>query len=336
MASKSDTPPADFEKPDFSCSNETVSVVIPVYNGATVIERALGSVLDQTLPAHEIILVNDGSTDDTAQKLAQLEEDHSTVRVLNLAENGGVSRARNRGNQIATGEWIALLDADDAYRPDRLERMIGAAQRAGADYVIDNLILHDFAAKVNYRKMFVANWEKKTLDQKSYWENCRFGGPQYSILKPIVKRSFIEQSGLLYDEKCGNGQDLLYHGEALALGAKAIILSAPLYVYTMRRGALSKKKNTGSQTKMNFAGIADRIDALAKRHQGTITPPAMRALRICSQSMRQNHTLNVFRAKRSMDPFGAIVEILRRPSSILLWLRTRYRAYAVNRPPYTF
>lgn len=94
----------------------TFSVIIPVYNGAGMIQRAIQSVLDQSYPAHELIVVDDGSTDSTADEVAVFGD---RIRYL-YQDNAGVSAARNAGAQAATGEWLAFLDADDWYYPDRL------------------------------------------------------------------------------------------------------------------------------------------------------------------------------------------------------------------------
>lgn len=99
-------------------SRETVrfSVVIPAFNSARTLARAIDSVLLQTWPAHEIIVVDDGSGDDTAT-VAQAYGDRI---VLVQQSNAGVSAARNKGAEIASGNWLAFLDADDWYLPDRL------------------------------------------------------------------------------------------------------------------------------------------------------------------------------------------------------------------------
>ena len=95
-----------------------LSVIIPAYNSAATLARAVESVIKQSWPAHEIIVIDDGSTDNTLQ-IAQ--EFGDKVRVIHQS-NAGVSVARNRGADEATGDWLAFLDADDWYYPDRLRK----------------------------------------------------------------------------------------------------------------------------------------------------------------------------------------------------------------------
>ena len=92
------------------------SVIIAVYNGAATLARAIDSVLNQTYPPHELIVVDDGSRDDTAKVARAYGE---RVRYVHQA-NAGVAAARNAGAQAASGDWLAFLDADDWYYPERL------------------------------------------------------------------------------------------------------------------------------------------------------------------------------------------------------------------------
>jgi glycosyltransferase involved in cell wall biosynthesis len=104
-----------------------VSVAIPSYNCARYLPEAIQSVLAQTHPAHEIIVVDDGSTDDTPRVLQRYRERVFTVRQSNL----GASSARNTAIERATGDWIAFLDADDVWKPDKLARQLDKIARAG-------------------------------------------------------------------------------------------------------------------------------------------------------------------------------------------------------------
>lgn len=103
-----------------------ISVVIPTHDRARVLPRALDSVRAQRRPADEVILVDDGSTDGTAELV---QSRYPGIRYLHQA-NRGVSSARNRGIHAARGDWIALLDSDDAWHPDKLAAQIHALQAA--------------------------------------------------------------------------------------------------------------------------------------------------------------------------------------------------------------
>lgn len=97
--------------------NPRFSVIIPAFNAAATLARAVESVRAQSWPAHEIIVVDDGSTDATAEVARQFGE---AVRLIQQ-KNGGVSVARNAGAVAATGDWLAFLDADDWYADDRIK-----------------------------------------------------------------------------------------------------------------------------------------------------------------------------------------------------------------------
>ncbi|MBN2424439.1 MAG: glycosyltransferase [Calditrichaceae bacterium] len=94
-----------------------ISVVIPVFNRATLIERAIKSVLNQSESPYEIIVVDDGSTDNTSEILLKFRAE---IKII-TQDNKGVSLARNRGINAARGEWISFLDSDDEWLPDKLE-----------------------------------------------------------------------------------------------------------------------------------------------------------------------------------------------------------------------
>src|SRR5262249_49148666 len=105
-------PPTDSAMP--------VSVVIPAYNCAPLVREAIASALAQTAPPFEILVIDDGSTDDSRALIAEFG---SPVRYV-WKPNGGVSSARNRGLAEARGDLIAFLDADDLWHPDKLRRQV--------------------------------------------------------------------------------------------------------------------------------------------------------------------------------------------------------------------
>lgn len=94
-----------------------ISVVIPAYNAADTVGAAIESCLQQTAPPFEIIVVDDGSSDETAKIATQYQQ----IRFISLSENAGPSAARNKGWNLATGDIIAFLDSDDTWHPKKLE-----------------------------------------------------------------------------------------------------------------------------------------------------------------------------------------------------------------------
>jgi glycosyltransferase involved in cell wall biosynthesis len=107
-----------------------VSVIIPVFNRRTYVVRAIDSVMRQTAPVDEIVVIDDGSTDGTAEAIENRYG--NTVRVVRQP-NSGVSEARRRGVQEARAEWIAFLDSDDEWPPDRNQELLQAAKHLPAD-----------------------------------------------------------------------------------------------------------------------------------------------------------------------------------------------------------
>ncbi len=105
---------------------EKVSVIIPTYNREKTILRAIQSVLDQTYTNLEVLIIDDGSTDGTAEIVKGIEDDR--VKYVVLEQNGGPSKARNIGVQMAEGEWIAFQDSDDCWHENKLEVQMAYAK----------------------------------------------------------------------------------------------------------------------------------------------------------------------------------------------------------------
>jgi len=132
-------------------SGDTVSAVIPTYNSRSVLGHALDSICAQTHPVREVIVVDDGSTDGTAEFVREYRDACTgragpQVRYLHRT-NAGPAAARNAGAAIARGEWLAFLDADDVWMPDKIAAQLTAAARAGADAVVTAVTQDDGARR---------------------------------------------------------------------------------------------------------------------------------------------------------------------------------------------
>ena len=110
-----------------------ISIIMAAYNAEKTIEQAISSVLNQTYPNFELLVVNDCSKDRTAESGGGLAERDSRVRLISNHKNSGVSYTRRHGLEEAKGAWIAILDSDDAWAPEKLEKQIALQKKVKAD-----------------------------------------------------------------------------------------------------------------------------------------------------------------------------------------------------------
>ncbi len=104
-----------------------ISVIIPTFNREQTILRSLQSVLEQTYTDLEVLIIDDGSTDDTGAVVSKIQDNR--IQYIPLKENAGVANARNVGGRLAKGEWIAFQDSDDCWHRDKLEKQMNYAKR---------------------------------------------------------------------------------------------------------------------------------------------------------------------------------------------------------------
>ena len=176
--------------------NTKISVVIPLYNKAPHIQRALQSILRQTFQNFEIIVVNDGSTDDSEEKATEISD--ARIRLVNQ-ENSGVSAARNRGIEESTSELIAFLDADDEWMPRHLEtvlRLYNNFPDCGA--FATARISHSFGGKrvkAQYREIPGGDWEGII---PNYFRSA-IGKPPLCSSTTVVKAKVFDDVGRFPD-----------------------------------------------------------------------------------------------------------------------------------------
>lgn len=124
-----------------------VSVVMPSYNAEKYISEAIQSVIAQTYENWELLIIDDCSTDSTANIVKQFSDVDSRITLYSNPKNMGVALTRNKGMNLAKGSWIALLDSDDVWHKDKLEKQIELAGKTGADIVYCSYCLIDSCGK---------------------------------------------------------------------------------------------------------------------------------------------------------------------------------------------
>lgn len=272
------TPPADGQ----AQSAPAVSVVIPAYNAAGFIGRAVRSVQEQTLQDFEIVIVDDVSTDDTVSTVTRLSDADPRIRLVRSPLNGGPAAARNLGLDAARGEWIAILDADDAYHPERLATLVGRARDADLDMIADNIDLYDYHSEAIVEGAMTCLRDSPTgfmpLDLETFLRNDIVdSGYQLGLMKPIYRSAFLSRSGLRYKSQFRHGEDSHLYSEILAKRAKAEISTKAFYIYTPTIGPVSGKISANTRTRIDYVKKAQSCsDFLAE--YGTLLTSTERKL----------------------------------------------------------
>jgi glycosyltransferase involved in cell wall biosynthesis len=234
-----------------------VSVIIPALNAAAFIGGAVGSVLAQSLSDLEVIVVDDGSTDETAAIVEGFMAGDARVRLIRHEAPRGVSAARNAALRAAVGDWIALLDADDEFAPTRLERLVAEAEARGLDGLADNLQLVDYATKRPLGLAFPQVWMTtgEALTLRGLLDKDTPGNHNFRALgfmKPILRRERLDRANILYAEDIAFSEDFLLYARFVMAGFRLGLTPEPLYAYAVRQGSATHR-STLEQTKTTEA-----------------------------------------------------------------------------------
>lgn len=239
-------PPA--ESPAAAGPAPSFSVVVPAYNAASTIGEAVESALEQTLPPLEVVVCDDGSTDDLDAALADFRE----RIVLMRKANGGEGSAKDTASRAATGEFVVVLDADDAFLPERLEAL-GELARARPD--LDILTTDAFLeadGKV-VRRAYGGDWTFEVEDQRRgiLERNFVFGAA-------AIRRKRLLEAGS-FDATLRYAADWDLWIRMILGGSRAGLVAEPLYRYRIGPGALSS-----SRTPL-VRGFVDVLERAASR-----------------------------------------------------------------------
>lgn len=218
-----------------------VSVIIPAYNTEKYIAHAISSALSQTLSNIEVIVVDDCSTDNTVEVVRSFFDPR--LKLLLNPVNLGAGGARNNALQAAKGEWIAVLDSDDWYAPQRLEILVGIAERENADFVADDLYLIEDGSSSPWGTMIDESGEK--ISSIEQFEAAEFilsdienrEGLHLGFSKPLFRREFLVEHEIKYQD-IKVTQDFWFDMQCFLHGARFFLVPEPLYYYRARPGSL--------------------------------------------------------------------------------------------------
>lgn len=200
-------------------NNPKLSIIIPIYNAEQFIRRCIDSILEQTYTDFELLLIDDGSTDDSSRICDVYSENDSRIKVFHK-KNGGVSSARNVGLDNANGEWIVFIDSDDAINNQYLSvtkkatvvLILTGCDYSGATYIKDKIKITDSTLSHFYENYL------QTLQMRVPWAK-------------FYKRSLIEN--LRFNESYKVGEDTLFVLSYLRRVKSMSVTNNTSYIYTL-------------------------------------------------------------------------------------------------------
>ncbi len=229
-----------------------VSIIIPVYNRSAYLEESINSVLAQTYQNFEIILIDDGSTDNTLDMCIRLSEEDSRIKVL-LQNHAGVSAARNIGIDAAVGEFVFFIDSDDAIHSVLLEALVTALNETGAGMAGTEVVgvgksfwhLVNEKCKEERSKGYVHHTFEKSIDAVFHGKT-----PFACIGGVMIRRDLIGDTR--FNPSFFIGEDFLFIYENLIKGADTVFLDKKLY-YT-------RIHESNSSWDWAFSGFLNRFE----------------------------------------------------------------------------
>ena len=232
-----------------------ISIIVPVYNTGVKALNMIKDVRGQNYEDYEMILVNDGSTDDSLVTLKDAAKGDGRLKVV-TKENGGVSSARNAGLDVAKGELILFLDSDDRVTG---KSMLADIANALTDPKLDVAVTGLYIVKKGVREKFLL--PSYTGNVRKYTLQCLLAGKLYTVYTKMFRREIIEKHKLRFDEKLSFGEDLVFSLRYLRHCQKMVVVPEAYYIYypstsgTFAKMALdTKQRRTNVAELRRFAG----------------------------------------------------------------------------------
>lgn len=222
-----------------------VTIIVPVYNSAEYLHESIGALKKQTYNEIEIILVENGSTDNSLDVCNGFAEKDKRITVIHTDENIGTGAARNLGLESATGEYIAFLDADDRYEPQAIEKLVSAATEHEADVVIcgykgfrdDNIKTEPH----RFQKAILKNREEVRNYVAKWFPDGRVGFPWNKLYKAEV----IRENNLEFP-KLSRLEDGFFNLDFFNYTKSCVVIPDILYNYRLPEAESTIKKHNSS------------------------------------------------------------------------------------------
>lgn len=214
-----------------------VSIIMPIFNDAKYLNRSIDSVIKQTLLSKELICVNDGSSDNSLDIIKEYAEKYDFIKIINQ-KHKGVAYSRNNGLNMAKGNYVSFLDADDEYLiKTALESMWDVAKKTDANIVSSNIKRIDEDGKIVIDSNYLKNYYNY-FPNNSIINSQEYGIP-WAFYKNIYKKSFLEENNISFPN-LKKGSDAVFLTDVLNLIETLPVINKNLYAYHHMAKGLSE------------------------------------------------------------------------------------------------
>lgn len=204
--------------------NKILTIVIPSYNVSTYIEQCLDSLVKKPLKELEVLVIDDGSKDDTLEKAKKYEANYPDIIKAVHKENGGHGSAINKGLELATGKYFRILDGDDWVDWDSLVSLMGILKKSQSDMVLSDIV-QVFSDRTNTQKFF------KNLERGKIYELDKLSEIDYLTMGSVaIKTELLRQNGVHITENCYY-VDIEYNSYCIAYSNTIQFEDLPFYMY---------------------------------------------------------------------------------------------------------
>jgi succinoglycan biosynthesis protein ExoO len=291
-----------------------VSVLMACLNPGTYLPAAVESCLSQRNVDVELIVIDDGSTDGSLDWLiAKAQSDHRLK--LFRGRGRGPAAARNLGLEQSTGDWVAIVDADDVIHLDRFRILIELAEKNGAEISADQLLAFQDSASGRRCWPFLSeslsvNGTMISLGSLLTPSDGAFGS-EYGYLKPLINRAFLTAHKLQYDESVIVGEDFDFLARLVATGGRLYVTGIAMYFYRRHQGSLSYRLS---------ALAASGLISANRRFRETYLPVGSELLDAVDKRdvalRRYKNAVNVMEALKLKRIGGAVLALFSAPSPV--------------------
>lgn len=250
-----------------------ISIIMPVYNVQNYVEEAIQSLIKQTYKDWELIIVDDGSKDNSLEICKRYAEMYDKIKLI-AKENGGVSSARNIGLEYASGEWIYFMDSDDEVDESCFDTIINYLnQNDNVDIICWNYLVEKKGKRLPvysiYPHEFIEEHPKKIVKNIIFWgyekiDNFRKRGPLRSPFNKLFHKDIIYNNNIRFDEKIKIGEDALFCAMCFHEAKRVMFVNEFLYFYRKRENSADRKYRENIEDEFN-ALLESTYEFLSKK-----------------------------------------------------------------------